>query len=314
MALISVPQAIECLKTHQPVALPTETVYGLAASIFDPIGLQRIFEIKERPYFDPLIIHVENSRHIEGLVNEWPEVFDFLAEEFWPGPLTLVAKKSEAVSDLITSGKDTAAFRSPKHSIFQEVLKQLREPLAAPSANRFKRTSPTRAQHVLSEFGERVPVVDGGSCAIGIESTILRLDPSDPRCIQIIRPGMVSAQDIKNRVKKFNPGFKIQSEFDSVDLVAPGIMQDHYQPEIPLYLLNNSHQEEATGYLVDLKDCAELLLSDDPAIAARQLYGKMRDLGAQKSLKGMFFRVKPNHRSLLWQPIMDRIKKASYKN
>ncbi|HEY8965072.1 MAG TPA: L-threonylcarbamoyladenylate synthase, partial [Candidatus Methylacidiphilales bacterium] len=171
-----IARAAALLREGSLVGLPTETVYGLAANALDAAAAARIFEAKARPFFDPLIVHVPGLAEAEGLVAEggWNEAARRLAEAFWPGPLTLVLPKRPEVPDLVTSGLPHVALRAPAHPVAQAVLKASGLPLAAPSANRFGRISPTTAQAVAEELGAAVPLVlDGGACAVGVESTIL---------------------------------------------------------------------------------------------------------------------------------------------
>jgi L-threonylcarbamoyladenylate synthase len=152
------------------VAIPTETVYGLAASIDSEKGLRRIFSLKERPFFDPLIVHVASLKEASSLVRDWPPIADFIGRYFWPGPLTLVLPKAERVNSLITSGLDTVAVRYPSHPLTLDLIRLVGTPLAAPSANKFGKTSPSRALHVKSEFpGTDLLILDGGECEIGVE-------------------------------------------------------------------------------------------------------------------------------------------------
>lgn len=174
MATVDLSTAVQKLKANQVVALPTETVYGLAASIDSPEALKLIFSTKRRPFFDPLIVHVKNLEQALELAH-WDPVSQFLAQTFWPGPLSLVLPKKSSVHDLISAGHSTVALRHPNHSLFCRVIEQCGHPLAAPSANGFGRISPTTAQHVNDEFANRVPVLDGGPCPQGIESTIIEV-------------------------------------------------------------------------------------------------------------------------------------------
>jgi L-threonylcarbamoyladenylate synthase len=164
--------AVEKLINGEVVGIPTETVYGLGAVISKSDAIKKIFTTKERPFFDPLIVHVSGVEQAKELSLDWSAAADILAQEFWPGPLTLVLPKKN-VSDLITSGLQTVGVRCPDHKIALEIIEKVGEPIAAPSANRFGKTSPTCKKHVLEEFNDAVFVVDGGDCSVGIESTII---------------------------------------------------------------------------------------------------------------------------------------------
>src|SRR5690606_7520483 len=169
-----VAQAAALLRAGAVVAMPTETVYGLAANAFDEAAVLRIFQVKQRPSFDPLIVHVRDREQLSPLVARLPREAEALMEHFWPGPLTLVLPKTGRVPDLVTSGLDTVAVRMPAHPVAQALLRAVDFPLAAPSANPCGYVSPTSAQHVADQLGGKVPyILDGGPCTVGVESTIL---------------------------------------------------------------------------------------------------------------------------------------------
>ncbi|NQZ19835.1 MAG: threonylcarbamoyl-AMP synthase, partial [Bdellovibrionales bacterium] len=223
--------AIQKLNEGDVVALPTETVYGLAGLIDNESAIKKIFSTKERPFFDPLIVHVKDQQSSEDLA-QWDSVSKILANEFWPGPLSLVLNKSNKVSELITSGGPTVALRCPSHPLSQEVLKELPCAFAAPSANRFGRTSPTTAQHVIIEFEDQVSVVDGGESDKGIESTIIQVNDTESTVL-ILRPGMITSDDLQSCLDKHNLSFKvIQRQQNNV----PGHLKNHYQPQVSLVL------------------------------------------------------------------------------
>ena len=183
-------QAVELLGQGQLVALPTETVYGLAADARSPGAVARIFEAKGRPAGNPLIVHIDSVEMAEGCIAAWPRAAAQLAEAFWPGPLSLVLPKADSIPDIVTAGGKTVAVRCPAHPVFSAVLAKCGFPLAAPSANRSNRVSPTRAEHVVDQLGGRIPLVlDGGACDLGIESTVLDLTGDTPT---LLRPGMIS--------------------------------------------------------------------------------------------------------------------------
>lgn len=228
--------AVETLLGGDVVALPTETVYGLAAVISSDDALRKIFQIKGRPLIDPLIVHIlDNSwisrcafvEHIEARVKT-------LTDTFWPGPLTIVLKRKPSISSLVTSGLDSVALRCPAHELFREILRLINIPLAAPSANPFGYLSPTTAQHVKDTLGDRIKViVDGGKCSVGVESTILDMTSNVP---QILRPGAISASDIANIldtvVLDYSPEFRSKS--------VPGQLPQHYAPHTKLVLFSST--------------------------------------------------------------------------
>jgi L-threonylcarbamoyladenylate synthase len=242
--------AAEALQRGEVVGMPTETVYGLAGDAFNPLALARIFETKERPTFDPLIIHVGPfARRIEdlarvGLIDEKKlseaarTRANALIATFWPGPLTLVLPKSEKVPDLATSGLPTVALRMPKHPAAQALIAAAQTPLAAPSANRFGRISPTSAQDVFDELGDRIDfILDGGRCEIGVESTIIAISESGD--LTLLRPGGLAPELIEKTA-----GAKLQlpnkSATPSSGMAAPGMLESHYAPTKKLKLLPDS--------------------------------------------------------------------------
>lgn len=322
-------RALNLLEQNDVVGLPTETVYGLAARIDRHEGLQKIFRTKERPFFDPLIIHVTGAEQARDLVRDWPEAAGVLTEAFWPGPLTLILPKSDRVDPLITSGLETVGLRCPDHPIALELIRSA-GPLAAPSANRFGRTSPTEASHVRREFDEAVFVLDGGPCRVGIESTILSVEAEGENAVlRVLRKGAVTPSRISAVLAAKGVPFRFEERTDK--RLAPGQMKHHYMPEIPLVLVRetlstedlltaanarlNELPEEIEG--VRLKKPAGLLehpiemdLGADPTLAARNLYAEMRRL-AQPPADLIFMRIRPSMRGELWEGLLDRLGKAA---
>lgn len=229
---------VEALLAGELVALPTETVYGLAANALNPIAVQKIFAVKGRPLIDPLIVHVYDLSHAEHLAF-LPEIAFKLSETFWPGPLTLVLPKKNTVPHIVTAGLKSVGIRIPSHPIFREILFESQLPLAAPSANPFGYLSPTKAQHVQKTLGNKIHyIVDGGPCTLGLESTILNLlNPEKP---EILRPGPISAEDLKY-VFGFKPKYTTKSSNKNAQL-APGLLKSHYSPRTPLHLFKSGEQ------------------------------------------------------------------------
>ncbi len=192
--------AIDILKNGGVVAMPTETVYGLAGDVEQETAIKKIFSTKERPFFDPLIVHISSIEQAKKLTTQWDETCEKLAESFWPGPLTLILPKSDLVNPLITSGLNSVGLRWPNHALAMELISNFNLGLAAPSANKFKKTSPTSKEHVEAEFGNNVFVLDGGKCEVGIESTVAGVFKDR---IEIYRPGMISLEDISLAVLVF---------------------------------------------------------------------------------------------------------------
>ncbi|MFY8215913.1 MAG: L-threonylcarbamoyladenylate synthase [Chthoniobacterales bacterium] len=219
-------EAVGILRSGGVVALPTETVYGLAADALDPAACAKIFEAKSRPLSDPLIVHIPNFSWIEKL-GEPSALAIRLAEAFWPGPLTLVIPRNATVPDIVTGGQDTVALRMSAHPVFQQIIAAFDGPLAAPSANRFGKISPTTAVHVMDELGGRIPmIVDAGPCAHGIESTIVQVTGAEMR---ILRSGPISAGQLSAFGNVVEPG--------TATPVTPGSMKSHYAPATPIDIL-----------------------------------------------------------------------------
>jgi L-threonylcarbamoyladenylate synthase len=224
-------RAVDLLRKGEIVALPTETVYGLAADALNPIAVAKIFEAKERPRFDPLIVHLPDRDWVKKIVDlptqDRQSIFK-LADRFWPGPFTIVLPRKSIVPEIITSGLDTVAVRISAHPVFADIIREFGKPLAAPSANRFGRVSPTTAQHVLDELGGRIPlIVDGGPTAHGIESTIVAVRDGK---INILRRGAITAEQLSEHGE-----IEIAGPVEKVS--GPGQLPSHYAPKTPLRLI-----------------------------------------------------------------------------
>jgi L-threonylcarbamoyladenylate synthase len=310
-------RAIALLKDGHPVAMPTETVYGLAANALRPNAVARVFEIKQRPSFDPLICHLPDLDWL-NLVTRIPEssalLVERLIEALWPGPLTLVLPKRDTVPDIVTAGLPTVAVRMTVHPVFREVLERFGKPLAAPSANRFGSISPTAAEHVVKELGGRVPLVlDGGTTLHGIESTIVAVDGDG---LRLLRSGPIAREELS----RFGP--VTEGAADGL-LEAPGQMKSHYAPNTPLELIE---PWQATQVAVPLGKRAGLLAWDAPALtetfvmqemlshrgdlreAAATLFSKLRKLD-EAGLDIIYAVHVPE--SGLGHAIMDRLRKAA---
>ena len=225
-------RAKKILESNELVAIPTETVYGLAGNIYNAQSIKKIFETKKRPFFTPLIVHIHDKSVLEEIVSEIPEKAEILASTFWPGSLTLVLKKNSKISDLITAGKDTVAVRVPNHPMTLALLKSLNFPLAAPSANPFGSISPTTALHVADYFPATLSMVlDGGNCENGIESTIIGFENNDP---VLYRLGSISIEEIENVVGKI----RVKTTTEQTPQ-APGMLSRHYAPATRTILVDN---------------------------------------------------------------------------
>ena len=225
--------AAEIIRRGGIVAFPTETVYGLGADAFDPLAVAGVFEVKDRPLTDPLIVHIAHVDQLRRLVASVPDRAKILAERFWPGPLTLVLPKATHVPEIVTAGLQSIAVRLPDHPFAVELIQASQTPIAAPSANPFGRISPTRAQHVRHQIGGSIDaILDGGPCRIGIESTIVSFHAGRP---QVLRPGGVPLEDVERlmgRVEVCSGG--------SERPVAPGGFSRHYAPQTPVALAGAS--------------------------------------------------------------------------
>jgi L-threonylcarbamoyladenylate synthase len=234
--------AVAALRNGEPVAFPTETVYGLGANARDPAALRRVFELKGRPADHPLILHIDNARFLSRWVAEVPPAALTLAASFWPGPLTLVLRRGPDASDVLTGGQDTVAVRVPSHPMAQQLLTAFGGGIAAPSANRYGHVSPTRAEHVREEFGDALRVVlDGGECTLGLESTILSLVSERPR---LLRPGHITLEQLEAVIGPIEVGA------DAGSPRVPGSMLRHYAPQTPMECLPSNALEPAVDALL----------------------------------------------------------------
>jgi len=233
--------AVELLRQGDIVALPTETVYGLAADALNPIAVSKIFEAKDRPRFDPLIVHLPNRDWLERLANipaQDRELVVNLAEKFWPGPLTMVLPKKEIVPGIVTAGLKTGAVRISAHPVFAEIVQAFGKPLAAPSANRFGRVSPTTAKHVFDELSGHISlIIDAGPATHGIESTIVRVDNGK---IEILRRGPITSEQLS----EFG---KVEVGTERGRISAPGQLPSHYAPKAPLRIVDDIKSFKSVG-------------------------------------------------------------------
>ena len=326
----AVTEACALLRAGEVVALPTETVYGLAADAFNPEAVARVFAAKERPSFDPLIVHIASRGDLKTVALIPEDILDTvnqLMSAFWPGPLTLILPKHPDVPDLVTSGLPTVAVRQSAHSVFRAVNKELSRPIAAPSANRFGRISPTSASAVMKELGGRIPlIVDAGACSEGVESTIISIEPRSGKkpIFRLHRAGPITKEQLQEygRVEKIR---EIKPEAPQ----APGQLDSHYAPLTPLILLENpadfvpedgkkygllSYTGEDDSPYVNLHDW-ELVESLSPgsgklAEAAIRLFFVMRVLD-EAGLDAII--AEPVSETGLGVAIMDRLRRAAVK-
>lgn len=285
---INVEEAGLLLQRGKLVAIPTETVYGLAANALDNQAVANIFAAKNRPTFDPLIVHVKSLGAVADYVTHIPDQARQLAEAYWPGPLTLLLPKKPIIPDLVTSGLPTVAIRVPRHPLTIDLLHLLDFPLAAPSANPFGYISPTTAQHVEQQLGDKISyILDGGECRVGIESTIVSFNSKIPR---VLRLGGLSLEDIETVIGKVD-----MTLHSSSDPTAPGMLKSHYAPRKPLSLykredLLKQKIKQDIGYLFYKEstqifcgiNCHFLSQDGDLNEAAQHLFGYLRLLDESK--------------------------------
>lgn len=310
--------------------MPTETVYGLASKIDDLESLKKIFLYKKRPFFDPLIVHIYDQKQLKELSHFESPIIHDLVTKFWPGPLTLVLPKRNTVSDLVTSGLDSVGIRMPNHPLALELLKSVGVPLAAPSANLFGQTSPTTAQHVEHDF-PKLKILDGGPCNIGIESTVLKVQPdeNDVVSLSILRKGVITESAINLALKNSVTTFRWDTQVDKKH--SPGHMKHHYMPKTPIVFFD--HPIDINQYIVTIErdfkkipDTIEgvslvkptapivriekLNYSADPLLACRELYGNLKHVSEHDSQLLIFEKQNYMHGEI-WEAFLERIMKAS---
>ena len=306
--------AVRLLQEGEVVAIPTETVYGLAGNALNQDTVSTIFSVKQRPSFDPLIIHVGRVSDISHYVQEVPPLLRKLAEAFMPGPLTLLLDKKLIIPDLVTAGSPRVAVRVPGHPVALEVLTKLNFPVAAPSANPFGYISPTTAAHVDQQLGQRIPyILDGGACTVGVESTIVGMENDRPT---IFRKGGLSVESIEAHI-----GPVVVREYSTSNPDAPGMLKSHYAPKVPVVLgkpedVLERYGGQAVGVIrfrektVGIPENQQLILSasGDYREAARRLFAGMRYLD-QLDLDVIIAELLPEED--LGQAINDRLRRAA---
>jgi L-threonylcarbamoyladenylate synthase len=306
-------EAVAALRNGELVAFPTETVYGLGANARDPLALRRIFEAKGRPADHPLILHLDHPRFLARWVERVPEQVELLAQRFWPGPLTLVMKRSAEVSDVLTGGQDTVAVRIPSHPMALQLLNAFGGGIAAPSANRYGKVSPTRAEHVRAELGAAVDcVLEGGDCEVGLESTIVALADGRPR---LLRPGGIPRERIEAVAGKL--------AIAGADAPrVPGSVKSHYAPAAPVELLAPAALAERARAATAQDRVAVLARSGAPAGFAglwrrlpadaagygHDLYAALRELDSGGAARILVERVPADP---AWEAVADRLARAA---
>ena len=267
----AIERAAVVLRAGGLVAFPTETVYGLGAHALDASAVRKIFAAKERPDWDPLIVHVSGIEMARTLTNNPPPLFDTLAKQFWPGPLTLVVERATCVPDEVTARRATVALRVPHHPVAAALLSVAQLPIAAPSANKFGRPSPTRAEHVLDDLGDRVDLIlDAGPTRIGVESTVLDLTQSPPA---ILRPGGVTREELEFVAGKVTLSGSVEDEIAAKGLAGPGMTLKHYAPQARVETFETESALRARA--------AQLPRAGILIPTPETLFAQLRDLDAQ---------------------------------
>jgi L-threonylcarbamoyladenylate synthase len=304
-------QLKQALSESEPIVIPTETVYGLAAKIDDSEAIKKIFLYKKRPFFDPLIVHISNKKQVSTLSNFTSPILDKLVDEFWPGPLTLVLPKSSSVSDVITSGLDSVGVRMPNH------------PLAL-------KLSPTTAQHVQSDFPQ-LKILDGGSCQVGIESSVLKLHLLSNKkiALSMLRKGIVTSTLISEKLRGLEDQYEWSTDMDTKH--SPGHMQHHYMPKIPIVFFSkpvdinlflNQIQNDFTlipdtieGVQIvkpksSISKFEKLNFAVDPLLACRELYSVLKEK-SKSDVQVLIFEKQSYMQGEVWDAFLERISKAS---
>lgn len=315
----AVARAVELLRVGEVVALPTETVYGLAANALDAKAVARIYEVKGRPAHNPVIVHVASVEMAKRCVVDWPAVAEKLAKAFWPGPLTMVLPRAKNIPDIVTAGGETVGVRWPSHPFIQEVIRACDFPLAAPSANLSNQISPTNAEHVAKQL--KIPlIVDGGQAQVGIESTVIDLAVNPPR---LLRPGMIHEQALMAVTGKL----ALAGSHSGEVLKSPGQLTKHYAPKARLMVLKWQDERDLNSQLSTLNPQLAIrhviahthipsqtgfsgvsVIPHDAEAFARALYAELHrcdELGAELII------VEAPPETSEWQAIADRLKRAS---
>ena len=326
----AVSRAAELLRRGEVVALPTETVYGLAANAFNVPAVERIFAIKGRPAHNPVIVHVASREMARQCVSYWPKIAAQLAASFWPGPLTLVLPRAEAIPDIVTAGGPTVGVRWPSHPFIQAVIRECGFPLAAPSANLSTSVSPTTAAHVNKGLGGKIGlIVDGGQCQVGIESTVLDLTATPPR---VLRPGIIHRESLAAAMA--NGEFTADAAEDERErnrsaepLRSPGRLPKHYSPKAKLEVFSWRDERELKSRIEGFAQrsdsvhviahtvipasavCGRVsVVPHDPEAFARALYAELHQCDEAGAAR-IIVEAVPDTRE--WRAIIDRLKRAA---
>lgn len=305
---------MEALRAGDLVVFPTETVYGLGANASNPAAVRKIFEVKGRPADHPVIVHLDDPRYLHRWVSKLPPVAETLAAKFWPGPLTLILPKADSVNDIVTGGQDSIGIRVPSHPMAQQLLNAFGGGIAAPSANRFGRLSPTKPEHVRDELGEAVSVIlDGGDSPIGLESTIVSCLNNEAR---LLRPGFITKSQLEKEIGALAVGGSVPR--------APGDRALHYAPSTPLEIVPSDDLEKRAGEILAREEKVAVLAmrpplhtqrhmtwinaGKKPETYAHNLYNHLRTLDRTGCVR-IFVQSLPQDER--WAAILDRLQRAS---
>ena len=305
---VSYTKALSLLKAGELVAIPTETVYGLAGRIDSEKAIQKIFQVKKRPAFDPLIVHCFDKASALSLGFKKSPLLEELLDHFTPGPLTLLIEKNKKVSDLITAEKKTVGLRLPQHPLTRRLLKDLKIPLAAPSANPYGKVSPVSANQVLSAFKNKVPVLDGGVCEKGLESTILQISPKK---LFLLRPGMITKKELETFLYKKKLPYQISYKTEKFQ---PGGANFHYQPSVPFYMIETKKPKQDILEFLSKKEphkkIQELKIFPSSQKTAKFIYSQLHEFSKDKK-NLIYVQNTKLKQGGLWDTIRNRLEKAS---
>lgn len=304
--------AAQLIREGKLVAFPTDTVYGLGANALNPLAVARIFELKERPSFDPLIIHIASLDDLERLTPSRDERIYKLAERFWPGPLTLVLPKSGVVPGIVTSGLPTVGIRMPDNELALELIRQSGCPIAGPSANKFGRVSPTTPQHVRKQLPDVDYILEGGTTKVGIESTIIALNEKG---FHILRHGIITRDEIETVIPYF------EAPPDEETVVAPGMLKSHYSPSKPLYFAGDpklsSLKRSKAGFIsftgTDTSGYHTIINVSNNKDLKEYAVNLFASIHIMEDSDVEFIVVEPVPEKGIGIAIMDRLKKAAYR-
>jgi L-threonylcarbamoyladenylate synthase len=316
-----IEEAVETLRAGNLVAFPTETVYGLGANASDPAAVRKIFDLKGRPPDHPVIVHLDNPRYLHRWVSEMPPLAQLLADAFWPGPLTLILPKAENVNDIVTGGQTSIGIRVPSHPMAQQLLTAFGGGIAAPSANRYGRLSPTRPEHVKEEFGDALEMIlDGGESLIGLESTIVSCLNNVPR---LLRPGFITRSQLEKVVGSVGVRGDASESADAEIPRVPGDRTLHYAPLTPLEIVPIEELERRAGEITARREKVAVLALRPPLQTQRHmtwinagkkadtyahnLYNHLRTLDRAGCAKILVQEVPDDER---WVAIRDRLRRA----